>query len=263
MIYRPDNKQKTRKKFFALGLIVFFSYLLVATPISGFVSNILQRFTPFFWNAGERAASSVAGFSSALASKAALVQENADLKNQIRDMSLKLLDRNLLYEENLALKEKAGRNGLGQTVMAHVLAKPSRSIYDTLVIDAGSDDGVAVGQRVLYDDTIVVGEIAEVFSATAKVRLFSSPGEHVDVVIGKQAIPAVATGYGGGNFEIKIPRDTPIAEGDSILVPHIMPHILGAVEYIEAKQSDPFKRILFKSPVSPFQIETVEVATGA
>jgi cell shape-determining protein MreC len=262
MIYRQDNNQRAKKKLFAFLLIVFFFSIFAATPLSGLTAHMLQRFAPFLWNAGNSAASSFTKLSSVFTSKAVLVNENEALKNQIRDMSLKLLDRNLLYEENLTLKEKTGRSGFNQTITARVLAKPPQSIYDTLIIDVGSNEGVKVGERVLYGDNIVVGEIAEVFETTSKVKLFTSPGESIDVVIGKQAVPAVATGYGSGNFEIKIPRDISVSEGDPILVPNIMPHILGVVEYIESKQSDPFKYILFKSPISPFEIETVEVLTG-
>lgn len=263
MSYRRDNNQGAKKKFFALLLIIFLLSVFAATPLSGFTAHILQRFAPFLWNGGNSVASSLSELSSVFASKAALVNENEALKNQIRDMSLKLLDRNLLYEENLAFKEKAGRSGFNQTVTASVLAKPSRSVYDTLIIDVGSNEGIKVGDRVLYGDNVVVGEIAAVFETTSKVKFFSSPGERINVVIGKQAVPAVAMGYGGGNFEINIPRDASVSEGDPILAPNIMPHILGVVEYIESKQSDPFKHILFKSPISPFEIETVEVLTGA
>src|SRR3989304_2204585 len=98
--------------------------------------------------------------------------------------------------------------GEQQAVVARVISKPPRSFYDTLVVDAGSKEGIQVGEKVLYGDNIMIGEIAEVFEKTSKVRLFSSSGEVIDVTIGKRAVPALAVGIGGGNFEIQIPRDT-------------------------------------------------------
>ncbi len=259
MIYRRDNNQEKKKKFFVILAIFFFLYLFTFTPIGSFTRAQLQRFAPSVWGVGEQLALSNARIFSVFDSKSALIEENETLKKEIRDISLKLLDRNLLYEENLLLKERLGRGEYGQAVVARVISKPPRSFYDTLVVDAGSKEGIQVGEKVLYGDNIMIGEIAEVFEKTSKVRLFSSSGEVIDVTIGKRAVPALAVGIGGGNFEIQIPRDTLISLGDSILAPSIMPHFLGVVEYIESKESDPFERILFKSPISPLEIETVEI----
>lgn len=259
MIYRRDNSQEKRKKLFVILAIFFFLYLFTLTPVARVTKILVQRLAPSVWEAGGQLALSNSPLFSVFYSKSALLNENEALKKEIRDISLKLLDRNLLYEENLSLKERLGRSGSGQTVVARVIAKPPHSLYDTLVIDVGSQEGIQGGEKVLYGDNIMVGEIAEVFGKTSKVKLFSSSSENINVTIGKRAVPALAEGLGGGNFEIKIPRDTHISLGDAILAPSIMPHFLGVVEYIESKESDPFERILFKSPISPFEIETVEV----
>lgn len=259
MIYRRDNNQGRRKKLLVILTILFFLYLFTLTPVADITKIQLQRVAPSVWGMGAQLSSFNTQIFSVFYSKSALVEENTALKKEIRDISLKLLDRNLLYEENLSLKEHLGRNANGQTVVARVIAKPPRSFYDTLIIDVGSREGIKEGERVLYGDTIVIGEILQVFEKTSKVKLFSSVGENVNVVIGSHAVPAIAIGVGGGNFEIKIPRDTLISLGDSILAPSIMPHLLGVIEYIESKESDPFERIMFKSPISPLEIETVQV----
>lgn len=259
MIYHRDNKQGGRNKLLAILAIFFFLYLFTFSPIGSFTKHLVEKYTPFLWGVSNQLALTPSQMFSALYSKTSIIEENVTLKKEIRDMSLKLLDRNLLYEENLALKERLGRNGDGQTTIARVIAKPPRSFYDTLVIDVGSKQGITGGENVLYGDAIMIGEISEVSEKTSKVRLFSSSGENISVTIGKHSVPAVAVGLGGGNFEIKIPRDTHIALGDNILVPSLMPHFLGVVEYIESKESDPFERILFKSPISPLEIEIVEI----
>src|SRR3989338_5144377 len=220
MIYRRDNNQEKKKKFFVILAIFFFLYLFTLTPIGGFTRAQLARIAPSIWGVGEQLALSNVRIFSVFDSKSALIEENETLKKEIRDISLKLLDRNLLYEENLLLKERLGRGEYGQAVVARVISKPPRSLYDTLVVDPGSREGIQVGKR---------------------------------------GVPALAVGIGGGNFEIQIPRDTLISLGDSILAPSIMPHFLGVVEYIESKESDPFERILFKSPISPLEIETVDI----
>src|SRR3989304_1524613 len=174
MIYRRDNNQEKKKKFFVILAIFFFLYLFTFTPVGSFTRAQLQRFAPSVWGVGEQLALSNARIFSVFDSKSALIEENETLKKEIRDISL----------------------------------KPPKSLYDTLVVDAGSREGIQVGEKVLYGDNIMIGEIAEVFEKTSKVRLFSSSGEVIDVTIGKRAVPALAVGIGGGNFEIQIPRDT-------------------------------------------------------
>lgn len=261
MIYRRDNNHQKRKKFVIVFTIFFFLCLLIFTPFGNFLKIILGRVAPSVWTRGGALTSSLSPLTSVFRDKSQLLKENETLQKELRDMSLKLLDRNLLYEENLSLKERLGRSVNGQSVVARVIAKPPQSPYDTLVIDIGSKEGITVGKNVMYGDSIMIGQVAEVFETTSRVKLFSTSGETINVTIGPHAVPALAIGAGGGNYEIKIPRDTPINLGDPITAPAIMPHILGVVEHIESKESDPFERILFKSPISPLQIETVVVQT--
>lgn len=259
MNYLRDKKRTGRNKLLAALAIFFIVFLFSATSFGGITGNFLERIAPPLWKVGDNISSFFSNFRAVFFSKTSLLIENAELKKELRDTSLKLLDRNLLYEENLSLKEQLGRSGGGQSIFARVLAKPGMSLYDTLVIDVGTKEGIKGGERVLYGDNVLIGEVAEVHERTAKVKLYSSPGEQIAVTIGTRAVPAIAVGYGGGNFEIKIPRDTPIAEGDAILAPSLMAHFLGVVEHIEVKSNDPFEQILFKSPVPIFEMDEVTV----
>lgn len=259
MTYRHDSAQSRKKKLLAIFAALFFFYVLMVTPVGDFTARFLQRFAPPLWEISTRSSSLTSGVFTVFSSKQTLLRENANLEKEMRDLSIKLLDRNLLYEENLALKERLGRGNYGQTVFARVLAKPSKSLYDTLVIDIGRREGVEKGDTVLYENSIMIGTIAAVFETTSVVKLFSSSGEDIDVTIGSKGIPAVAKGHGGGNFEIMIPRDAQISKGDSISAPSLVLHLLGVVEYIEEKPNDPLLRILFKSPVPLFEIEAVDV----
>jgi len=194
--------------------------------------------------------------------KKSILEENERLKEDAAISSAKLLDRNLLFEENIELKEFLGRSVSEHTVFATVLTKPNRSIYDTIIIDVGENAGIEEGNSVLYGGTIVIGKIAEVLKNSSKVLLFSSPGEVIDVVVGDKNIETTARGHGGGMFELEIPRDTKVVIGDSVAIPGIIPHIIGTVEHIETEPSNPFKKILFKGPVNMFELKWVEVVVN-
>jgi len=198
-------------------------------------------------------------FGGLIRSKKSLVDENKKLKSDLTTLSMKLLDRNLFFEENLHLKEVLGRSVLDRTILASVLSGPGSSVYDTFIIDVGEDFGIEKGDQVLYAGNIMIGTISDVFPHSSRVVLFSSPGELTDVLVGKEKIPTTAKGRGGGNYEIQFPHDVVVHEGDVVSLPGIMPRIIGSIEYVDAKTSDPFKQILFRDIVNPHQIRDVEV----
>ena len=261
MSYRRDKQKFPKGKVLSGLLVLFIAYVIFGTSAGDVLHKGLERVSIPLWRAeGESMFS--AGIIGAFQSKLKLTAENEKLKKELRDLGLKLLDRNLLYEENLLLKEKVGRGNIDESIFARVLTRPGQSLYDTLIIDVGSEVGLRGGERVMYEDTILIGSIAEVGEKTSKVKLFSTFGEEISVEIGENMVSAIATGHGSENFEIKVPRETPVKEGDVILAPSLMPHMLGTVEHIESKPNDPFERILFKSPVPLFEINYVVVLLG-
>ncbi|OIO32207.1 hypothetical protein AUJ44_02950 [Candidatus Nomurabacteria bacterium CG1_02_47_685] len=253
---KQRNIQKRTITFFVtVGLVSIFLF----ADGYGFLSRSVGFMAVSLWKTQNYAGNLWGGFRNLVRSKKSLVDENTKLKEDLRVLSMKLLDRNLLFEENLDLKEAMGRSVLDRTVLASVLAGPGQSLYDTLIIDIGEDFGVEIGDEVLYAGNIMIGKVTEVLKRSSKVVLFSSPGELTDVLVGDEKITTTAKGRAGGNYEIRLPRDIAIAEGDVVLLPGIMPRIVGYVEYIDVKTSDPFKLILFRDVVDSRQVREVEV----
>ncbi|GMQ95483.1 MAG: hypothetical protein BMS9Abin13_599 [Patescibacteria group bacterium] len=251
-----------KKRLLLTVVFVVLLYILLLTPVFGVISKGVGYVAVPAWKAGDRARDVWQQAQMFFAAKNALIAENRRLKKDIYTTSFKLLDRNLLFEENLELKEILGREAFPQTTLAAVLAGPGRSLYDTLIIDVGENMGVQKGDRVLHEGSVVIGEVSEVYPTSSKVKLFSSPGEATQVSLGEENIFTVAYGRGGGNFEVKLPRGSEIREGDVIIIPGITKQVLGVVEYIETKASDPFKRIIFKGPAPVFNLKWVEVLAG-
>lgn len=262
MQYRRDNKKKFFKKktFIALGvvlLLVIFSF----TPAGGLVSSGVYTVSTPLMHAGDVTKEAwTTRYSALFHEKETLVAENSDLKTQLAQVSARLLDRNLLFEENMKLREMLGRDMQNSVkVTARVLAGPSRTPYDTLLIDAGATSGVQVGDKVSSGASAIIGEVAEVYGSSAKIILYSSPGKQVDVFLGEDRVPATATGRGSGNFDIQIPRDIAVSLGGSIVIPGSDIRIAGNIERIDDDPNNPFKTILFKSPVNLYTLEWVDV----
>lgn len=164
-----------------------------------------------------------------------------------------------LKNENIELKSILNRKISDNIVLAYILKKPPFTAYDSYIIDIGSDEGVEKGDKVYVYGDIVVGEIDEVFENVSKVRLYSTFGEKYDVLIGKDNIQATAIGRGGGTFEIIIPRDIKVVEGDTIVIPDISSTIFGIVGDVITEPARAFSTIIFSQPINIYEQKWVQV----
>ena len=161
--------------------------------------------------------------------------------------------------ENIELKEIMGRATNKNILLSYILKKPPYTAYDSFIIDVGTKNNVIKGDRVYVLDNILIGEIAEVFYDTSRVKLFSSYGEKYDVLIGEKNIQATAIGRGGGSFEAVVPRDLKIVEGDTVTIPNISISIFGVVGEVIADPARAFSTILFSQPINIYEQKWVQI----
>lgn len=187
-----------------------------------------------------------------------LEAENKSQKAQIALLASSNADRNILANENERLKSLLGRNEKEKIVYATILKRPPDSPYDTLILDAGTGDGVKVGNNVISGN-VLVGSIIESGSGYSKAKLFSSPGNIFSGMLSDH-IQIEAKGLGGGSFEVVAPIGASVSVGDALVLPAISSKIFGLVQNIEEKPTEGFKRILFSLPINPNQIDAVGIA---
>ena len=144
-------------------------------------------------------------------------------------------------------------------VLATILSKPSESVYNTLVIDVGLNQDIKIGSIVFALGNVPIGYVAEVFSNSSKVILFSNPGEKTDVVISGKDIFMQIVGRGGNNFEMILPKDFVIENGTEVDLPGINHYILGYVQTIISDPRDSFQKALLASPINTQELKFVEV----
>lgn len=165
-----------------------------------------------------------------------------------------------LQKENVELKEKLGRPVAKNVMLAYVLKKPPFTVYDTFILDAGSNQGVVVGDKIYSFGDLLIGEIQEVSPTTSKVKLYSSYGEKYDILIGEKSVQATAIGRGGGSFEIIIPRDIKVNEGDTITVPNISNTVFGVVGKIISDPARAFSTVIFSQPINIYEQKWVLIS---
>ncbi len=253
------HKKEQRIKWgLLLGLVTIFILL-------GY-SGVFARVGKFFgsmvipgWNAKEATYATGDIYTGMMRSKSSLVKENENLHAENVDLKNRMTNYQTLVDENNKIKELFGRTTGQPSILASILVKPAQTIYDTLIIDAGIDEGVAIGKRVFASRTILIGEVSEVANHTAKVAMYSSSGHKMQVVVSGKELFTEATGRGGGTFEMVFPREVEFPVGTEIVAPGITPYLIGLVDEVISDPRDPLQKVLLRSPVNIQEIKFVEV----
>ncbi|KKQ87989.1 MAG: hypothetical protein UT09_C0006G0023 [Parcubacteria group bacterium GW2011_GWF2_38_8] len=232
MNYLLDKKIKRKKLLkYAIFAVILLLLIYFKTDIFRGLSYAFSAvFRPILVlgnNIGEKLSNTGSYFYS----KESLLLENRNLKSQLNEMSAVVSNHNSILNENLEIKEILGRMpAQASMILAGILSKPNRSLYDTLIIDVGTNNNIAVGQKVFAFGSVPIGRVAEVYANSAKIVLFSNPGEKTEVIIPDKNVFMQIVGRGGGNFEMILPRDFVLEKGTEAVLPGIAPYVVGIVQ---------------------------------
>lgn len=248
---------------------------MVLAAILAFVALLRSPITSVLWHlavpltyARNAASVSISNAFAAFSSSQALSKELRDVKAQLLAANSKLIDRDLLYSENLELKERLGRESEDfPSVLATVVMRPPGVPYDTLILDVGVQDGVGIGDLVSPGGSAYIGYIAQVYARASRVVLFSSPEQSYNALLlsasGTSTLPrrtAVSVGgQGGGSLRAEVPAGIHANVGDIVIFPSLRPEIIAKVEHVEERDDASFKTIYMRLPVNIQNLLFVEV----
>lgn len=248
------SRHKKKKYIFVIVLLVVLVLVFVRPNMPDWISKGAHFIGNPAWSIKQSVTDGIS-----VRSKKSLLEENRKLQDELQRVLINKISNDLLREENISLKEMLGRSIYENTILGSVLVRPGNTLYDTFIIDVGTNNNIQEGDYVIAYGDVVVGYIESVFSNTSVVKLFSSPGEQTDVLLGSDQIAAVAEGIGGGNFTISLPRGVEIHVGDTIVTPTIESQIIALVEEVIVNPTDSFQTILFKGPITLSELRFIEV----
>jgi cell shape-determining protein MreC len=186
--------------------------------------------------------------------KNALSQENQTLRARVAELEVMTLHQRLqqqLHQDAQREMESDIHNG----TQVSVLIRPPFSPYDTLLIDR-REAAINTGDYVFLQG-VLIGEVEDVHSTTALVRLFSSSAQTIVVRVG--GIDVEADGLGGARYSVTLPKDSSVAVGDIIVVPEVYNALFGIVSEIRNQDGGPFNTVYFTTPVALGSMTTVTV----
>lgn len=227
MAYAGKNPSRTSDSALTtLPLLLYLalaSGLMVADHRDGYGQVARQKMAlvtgPFWW----LASSPVRVFRSAkeaLAFRSQLQADNEQKRHDLQMASARLHRLNAVVDENLRLRQLlGGTRGYSLKVrMAGIVDIDLDPFRQRLVLDAGSDSGVEVGQA-LIDSGGVLGQVVEVTRNRATALLVTDPDHAVPVQVARSGLRTIAYGTGHSDQLVlpNIPQSADIREGDVLI----------------------------------------------
>lgn len=181
-----------------------------------------------------------------------LEKDNNLLKQQQVANAQTLQQAQQLLAENAQLRKLLGTSQQvpAKSVIGQILYDARDAFTRKIVLDRGSQNGVAPGQPVI-DDVGVVGQVTRVFPFTAEVTLLTDKDQAIPVQVVRSGLRSVAYGRGQtGVLDLRfMAANADIQKGDVLVtsgIDGVYPPGLSVakVVQVENKSSDAFARII-------------------
>jgi cell shape-determining protein MreC len=249
--------QRGRKKRSGFKIIILFFVILFLVlnyfKVTPFHSTVMS-FSVSALKTKDSVFSPFNNFFSYFSSKKSLENESDELKKQISDLKLETLSNEILKYEYKTLLQQVDKSSEDQKI-AKVLFKPPYSSFNNLIISSQKD--ISIGEKVFYQN-IILGEVVEINSQEAIVKLYSSSG-HKSVSKLNNGNEFEVVGKGSGQYEMVLPKDVEILENDPVIYPAEEIVLFGIINTIFATEDDLFNKVLFNIPVDFADINYVQV----
>lgn len=250
--------------FKTIAVIVLFLIVVVGINILSptFFSGIFVSLAKPLWNTGNSSQAHVSKIWGFVGSRKNILAENESLRQQLEKATENVLLLNTLQDENLKLKgliSDTNTDSSKNRILTAVVLKPPRTLYDTVLIEGGSDKGIKLGEKVYSQGAIVIGTVTEVLSKSSRVTLYSSSGVITNAIVERTNADVELVGSGAGNFEIHVPQDLDILKGETLVLPGLTVGIVGTVLDVESSPKSSFKTVLAKIPINISELRWVLV----
>jgi len=129
-------------------------------------------------------------------------------------------------------------------VLADIITSTIDGIHCELIINRGKEDGLAIGQYVLANES-VVGTICKVDTRTARIRLITDPASQIAVKIEGLNKDRILQGTGGDAAKVKLLPTKYRVEVDEVVYAQKKPGflstpvIIGTVTQCESNKDNP------------------------
>ncbi len=194
-----------------------------------------------------------------LRDRATLIEENETLKEQLALDNSSDRYAELMRQENEELRALLGGTS-EERILASIIGRPNALPYDVLVIDRGSNDGIALDAPVFIADNRVIGIVSKVFAKSAIIELVTTPNLVSSVFVVGPDIFTNAVGMGGGQLRIGVPQGIALTIGDAVILPAVQSGVFGSINHIESLPTRPEQYAYVSTDIPLQSLRFVSVA---
>ena len=150
-----------------------------------------------------------------------LIQENDELKARNRELEEQVRELEIVKADNETMQEYMNltqKYAEYKTIPAYVINKDISNLSSNIIINAGTDDGVAVNMTVIADKGLV-GHVISVTDRTAKVQVIIDAASTVSCSISTTEQSLICKGTLDNDQTLRasmIPTDAELIQGDSV-----------------------------------------------
>jgi len=267
-----NNKNKvkiTGLLLFAGSLLVFFGIFPVANKLQGMFFNVVNIPEKALFSVGDIFSGS---FKLVFTLKDVL-NENAQLRSDNRDLTKKLIDNEKIKEENAQLREQLGlkANDAQKLLEAKIISFEPSNLSEFLIINKGLSDSVKKDMPVILPGGILLGKVFEVYEDHSKVMLITDKNNKVNVRsffkdnIDRTPYSGVLNGYFGKSLFMDLIEKQSLIFKDDLIVSSgldgVYPEdlIIGKVDIIKDDDNAVFKQVYIKPAFLPIKSTLVFV----
>jgi cell shape-determining protein MreC len=250
-LFRDKRQIAHRKKIIKIIILLIFFLFLLLVGFFTFSKRVFNFIGKPIWQAKKAVFEEVDDSGFLFKSRSSLFKENKKISEENSRLKIEMIDYQILKNENEKLKEILDRiSDKKEFILASILVKPNYSPYDTLIIDVGEKDGISEKMKVYVNGNVPIGLIKEVYLNTSLVELYSNPGNVSLGIINILNTSVELFGRGGGNFEMSVPFELSLRQGEMVFLPGIKAEVLAIIQEEISESADPIKKVILHSPVN-------------
>ncbi len=200
-----------------------------------------------------------------LQDRRSLLAENAQLREKLKALEPKLLENEILHNENrqlLALLDSFPQPP-GKMAVAQVIAENFSPGSQLITVNLGSRNGVQVGQPVLAAGG-VAGQVIHVADLSAQIALISDLDSSIPAQLAGTNLPLLVNGKGNIHW-LSVPfqpRNTTLKAGDQLVTSGLGGRFpsglhIGTISRVIHNGDEPFAQISVRPAVPLGQLTTV------
>ena len=222
------NNENYKKQIIPLLIYLFISIFLVSlstlnffSPIYLLADGLSQGLRANLYALGNNLDSTF----TFLANPQMYIEQNKELESQLHQLHALKAQNIALQNENTVLSNQLGVSLPQKPKLDLALIISKSPTLDTIVVNQGSGQGIAVNDTAIYEN-ILIGRVVAVTANTAKILLITSQNSSVPVIIQESQVEGLLNGSLGSLSVNDILPNEQVDVGDTILTSGVGESIL-------------------------------------